>query len=181
MKKKHNYQSEIKIPSTVKIEKRDTSILFEGPLGSNKLELKKVDHNGSIGIEIDQEKKTITVIGFSKSVYCSLLKTIKNRINGVSQGYILYLRIVGIGYKCSLKDNILTFKLGFSHDVKYRIPDSIRIFLVQPTLISIFGVDKNQVSQIAAQIRSIRPPSAYKGKGIRLLKEIVRIKQGKQK
>ena len=75
----------------------------------------------------------------------------------------------------------MTLKVGYSHDVKYKIPSSVCIFLIEPTLICLFGIDKNQVTQIAAEIRQIKPPSPYKGKGIRFVNETVFIKQGKQK
>ena len=72
-------------------------------------------------------------------------------------------------------------KLGYSHDIIYKIPSSIKLFLLDPTLICFFSVDKNQVTQIAAKIRNLRRPSAYKGKGIRLINEKILLKQGKKK
>jgi large subunit ribosomal protein L6 len=181
MKKQSNYQLEIKIPFNVKVEKKEDIIIFSGPLGCSKINIKKLDYKGCIAIHINQEKKVITVLSSLESVYGSVINLIKNKIYGISQGYLLYLRLVGIGYRCFLKNNTLTFKVGFSHDIKYKIPDSIRIFLIEPTLLCLFGIDKNQVTQIAAQIRFIKPPSPYKGKGVRFLQETVRVKQGKQK
>lgn len=106
---------------------------------------------------------------------------IKQKQQGVSRGYFTYLRLIGVGYRVFLVKNQLTFKLGFSHFVKVTIPSSIRVFLPEPTLICFYGLDKNQVTQIAAKIKEIKPPSPYKGKGIRILDAQVRIKVGKKK
>jgi large subunit ribosomal protein L6 len=75
----------------------------------------------------------------------------------------------------------LRLKVGFSHDLVFQIPDSIRLFLIEPTLICLYGIDKNQVTQIASKIREIQPPSVYKGKGIAFSEEVVILKQGKRK
>lgn len=181
MKKHNKFQSELKIPTNVQIEKKNNILFFTGPLGITTLNIEKFDQKGSICLDINDRTKTIRIISSSKSTFGSFNILIKNKLYGISQGFILYLRMVGIGYRCSLEKSTLRFKVGFSHDVKYKIPNSIRIFLPEPTLLSIFGIDKNQVTQIAAQIRCIKPPSPYKGKGIRLITETVRIKQGKQK
>lgn len=102
-------------------------------------------------------------------------------MRGVTRGFLIYLKIIGIGYRASLQNDTLLLKLGYSHDVTYKIPSSIKLFLIEPTVICVFGVDKNQVTQIASKIRSLRKPSAYKGKGIRLINEKVLLKQGKKK
>jgi large subunit ribosomal protein L6 len=95
------------------------------------------------------------------------------------------MRIVGVGYRAEIIKNeinqILCFKIGLSHDFQYNIPKSVRVFLIEPTLICLYGVDKNQVTQIAAKIRQIKPPSVYKGKGIRLINEVIVMKPGKRK
>ena len=99
----------------------------------------------------------------------------------MTRGYVVYLRIVGIGYRASLKEQVLTFKLGFSHDVTYSLPTSLRAFLPEPTLVGLYGLDKNQVTQAAAKIIALKPPSAYKGKGIRMADTTPRLKAGKKK
>ena len=73
---------------------------------------------------------------------------LKNKIEGVTKGVLVYLRIVGIGYRASLSGQTLTFKLGYSHDVTYELPASMRAFLPEPTLVGLYGIDKNQVSNI---------------------------------
>lgn len=128
------------------------------------------------------KEKSSRELGILNSIYLQ-------RISGVSRGYLTYLRVVGIGFRVffhSKKENtnlgnMLTFKLGFSHLVKVQIPNSIQVFLPEPTLICLYGLDKNQVTQIAAKIQQIKKPSVYKGKGIRLLDVPVRLKTGKKK
>ena len=104
-----------------------------------------------------------------------------NKIQGVSRGFLLYLKIIGIGYRVLLQNNKLIFKLGYSHDIIYKLPSSIKVFLMDPTLFCLFGIDKNQITQIAAKLRGLRKPSVYKGKGIRLLNETIALKIGKRK
>jgi ribosomal protein L6P/L9E len=100
---------------------------------------------------------------------------------GVTRGFLVYLRISGIGYRASLSGQTLTLKLGHSHDCTYTLPPSLRAVLPEPTRVGIYGVDKNQVTQAAANIVALRPPSVYKGKGVRLEGTEVRLKPGKRK
>lgn len=109
-------------------------------------------------------------------------KTKKQHITqGVTRGFLVYLRITGIGYRASLAGQTLTFKLGHSHDCTYTLPPSLRAVLPEPTRVGIYGLDKNQVTQAAANIVALRPPSVYKGKGVRLEGTEVRLKPGKRK
>ena len=100
---------------------------------------------------------------------------------GVLKGFFTYLKITGVGYRVFLTGNILTLKLGFSHFVKVQVPESVKVFLPEPTLICFYGVDKNQITQIAAKVQQLKPPSPYKGKGIRRLDTNIRLKPGKKK
>lgn len=102
-------------------------------------------------------------------------------IQGVTRGFLVYLRITGIGYRASLAGQTLTLKLGHSHDCTYTLPPSLRAVLPEPTRVGIYGIDKNQVTQAAANIAALRPPSVYKGKGVRLEGVEVRLKPGKRK
>lgn len=97
--------------------------------------------------------------------------------------FIRYLEIIGVGYKATTEINStqLRLKLGFSHDVILKVPESVRVFCFKPTLICCAGTNKAVLTQFAAQIRSVKPPEVYKGKGIRYRNEIVLQKQGKKK
>ena len=183
MKTKKQYYSVIDIPENVHIEKIDNILYFQGPLGKTVLDLKKIDPKGLAAILIETNENKLKIITISKAFYGLFLSIIQNKLQGISRGFLIYLKIVGIGYRANLTQNnqTLFLKLGYSHDIIYKIPSSIRIFLVDPTLICLFGVDKNQITQIAAQIRQLRRPTVYKGKGIRLLNEKIVLKAGKRK
>lgn len=102
-----------------------------------------------------------------------------NAVHGVSQGFARELQITGIGYRAAMQGSTLTMQLGFSHPVDFAVPEGITISVPEPTRIVVEGSDKQLVGETAAKIRSLRPPDAYKGKGIRYSDEIVHTKVGK--
>jgi large subunit ribosomal protein L6 len=104
-----------------------------------------------------------------------------NLVEGVTQGFTQKLEIQGVGYRAAVQGKTLNLQLGFSHDVAYPIPAGITITAEKPTMISVSGIDKQLVGQVAAEIRSWRPPEPYKGKGVRYEGEYVRRKEGKKK
>jgi len=106
---------------------------------------------------------------------------IANIVEGVSNGFQKDLEIIGVGYRAQVQGRKLVLQLGYSRDVEYEIPDGIEIGCERPTLIKISGIDKQKVGQVAAEIRSFRPPEPYKGKGIRYVGEYVLRKEGKKK
>lgn len=175
------YRHSFQIPETVKIEKKDHLVKFSGPLGHTYLNLNKMDPNGLGGIFFSREKKDLELLSPSKSFFGLFKKLIENKMRGVTRGFLIYLKIVGIGYRANLTHDTLHLKLGYSHDILYKIPPSVKLFLIDPTVICLFGLDKNQITQIAAKIRNLRRPSVYKGKGIRLINEKILLKQGKKK
>ena len=106
---------------------------------------------------------------------------ISNLIQGVSEGFTVNLEIQGVGYRAAVKGSDLQLQLGFSHDVIYSIPEGIEITCEIPTTVKIFGANRQQVGQVAAEIRAFRPPEPFKGKGVRYLNETVFRKEGKKK
>jgi large subunit ribosomal protein L6 len=104
-----------------------------------------------------------------------------NMIQGVSEGFEKSLEIQGVGYRAQMQGRDLKLALGFSHDVVYAAPDGVELAAPKPTEVIIKGIDKQQVGQVAAEIRSYRPPEPYKGKGVRYAGEYVRRKEGKKK
>lgn len=104
-----------------------------------------------------------------------------NIVRGVSDGFTINLEINGVGYRAAADAKMLKMQLGFSHDVEIPIPAGIEIKAVKPTEIAISGSDRQRVGQIAAEIRSLRPPEPYKGKGIKYSTETIRRKEGKKK
>ena len=186
MKQFKNYKTKIHIPANVEIKKNQNDLFFYGPLGYTELSLKKLDILGIAALHFPtNDKKKLFLSSNSKCFFSCISNIIENKIIGVSSGFLISMRIIGIGYRAEIIKNsgnqILCLKIGFSHDLEYVVPTSIRIFLLEPTLICLYGIDKNQITQIAAKIRQIKPPSAYKGKGIRLIDEAVFIKPGKRK
>lgn len=106
---------------------------------------------------------------------------VANMVHGVTEGFSKSLEIQGVGYRAQMQGNDLKLALGFSHDVVYTAPDGITIAAPKPTEVVVTGIDKQMVGQVAAEIRSYRPPEPYKGKGVRYDGEYVRRKEGKKK
>ena len=106
---------------------------------------------------------------------------INNLVTGVSKGFERRLEITGVGYKAAVAGKSLQLSLGYSHDVNYPIPAGVTIVTPKPTEIMIAGIDKRQIGQIAAEIRSLRPPEPYKGKGVKYAGEFIFRKEGKKK
>jgi len=106
---------------------------------------------------------------------------VNNMVTGVSAGFTRTLEINGVGYRAAVQGRTLNLQLGYSHDIPYPIPQDIQIACERPTLIAISGADRQRVGQVAAEIRSYRPPEPYKGKGIKYSDETVRRKEGKKK
>ena len=106
---------------------------------------------------------------------------VANMVQGVTQGYERTLELVGVGYRAAMKGTQLSMQLGFSHDVEIKPPEGVAFTVPKQTEIRISGIDKQVVGEIAAQIRRIRPPEPYKGKGVRYQGEVVRRKEGKKK
>ena len=131
----------------------------------------------------DSNSQTLCLSFKDKSMLKTFRKLISNTFHGVRFGFTLYLRVVGVGYRVSYKsqNHKLIFKVGLSHDVEFQLPPSIRVFVLEPTLFCLFGINKNQVTQVGGKIRMIRPPEVYKGKGIRLVSEKIKLKVGKRK
>jgi large subunit ribosomal protein L6 len=122
----------------------------------------------------DQSQRARSMWGLKRSL-------VSNLIEGVSTGFTRNLEINGVGYRASVQGQTLNLQLGFSHDVKYPIPEGITVACATPTQISISGADKQKVGQIAAEIRGFRPPEPYKGKGVKYAEETIFRKEGKKK
>ena len=104
---------------------------------------------------------------------------VANMVEGVTTGFKKTLEIVGVGYRAENKPFGLTFALGYSHPIDYRAPEGIQLRAVSPTVVEVTGTDKEVVGQVAAEIRSLRPPEPYKGKGVKYQGEVIRRKAGK--
>lgn len=117
----------------------------------------------------------------SKSLQGMARSLIANMVTGVTQGFEKKLEIIGVGFRADLQGDALKLTLGYSHPIFYPVPKGIRVEVDKQTLITVKGIDKQQVGIVTAQLRSIKPPEPYKGKGIRYLGERIRKKVGKTK
>lgn len=194
---KKNYKITVDIPKHITVQRKNQNLIISGTLGSTLINLHKYDTLGQGCINFTEDKQAVTISSFNKPFFKCVSKIITQKIADVANGFLLLIRIVGVGYKIRihkqdlqkekknqknhLSNQVLYLKIGFSHNFKYVIPSSVKIFLLEPTLICMYGVDKNQVTQVAAKIRQIKPPSIYKGKGIKLVNETLVLKQGKRK
>lgn len=167
----------IKIPQGVTVEIEEERVKVKGPKGELSLLLKG-------GVKVEKEKDFLKVIppkkGKNKKAFWGLFRTLLfNMVKGVSEGFEKKLEIRGVGYKARLEGKKLVLSVGFSHDVDFIPPEDINIS-VEKNIITVSGMDKQKVGEIAARIRRIRPPDPYKGKGIRYLGEEVKTKVGKK-
>lgn len=168
------------VPNGVSVNLNGDSVTINGPLGTLKYEkqsaIKLIVENDVINIEKGDaqtdDKKTNALWGLTRAL-------IHNMVVGVSTGFEKNLDIVGVGYRAAQKSNDVEFQLGYSHPVLFSPPDGIKVEVMEPTKIKVKGIDKQLVGQIAANIRKLRPPEPYKGKGIRYKDEQVRRKAGK--
>lgn len=173
----------IQIPVGVTITLKNGMVIIKGNKGilENKLpdEILLIQQNSKIYFLPTEALNSSEKVNNKK--WGTIRTMIKNMIKGVHQGFNVKLQLVGIGYKAQLENNILSFKLGYSHIINYEIPHQIQIQILKPTLISIHGINYEFVTKVAAEIRSFRKPDPYKGKGVRYLNEIIIKKEGKKK
>lgn len=169
----------VTIPSGVEVKLAGQSILAKSKLGERKIDVSnrvevKLEDGKVVLAPREETKEARTLWGTTRSLLQSIVK-------GLQEAYRVDLEIVGVGYRAAVDKKTLNLQLGFSHDVKYPIPEGITIKCEKPTSISITGIDREQVGQVAAEIRAYRKPEPYKGKGIRYAGEQVREKEGKKK
>lgn len=168
----------VDMPKTVKASINNGVVTVEGPKGK----LSQTICNDAIKVEIASDKIVVTRDNDDKSTKAAhglTRQLIHSMVVGVSEGFKKNLIIVGVGYKAELQKNILVLSLGYANDIEYVIPEGISVALDGPTKISISGIDKQLVGQTAAEIRSLKKPEPYKGKGIKYDTEVVRSKSGK--
>ena len=169
----------VPVPKTVKVAISGRTISFEGPKGKLSFEhhpaaTVKLDGGNVVINRVDDEKLSRAVHGLTRAL-------IANNIQGVAEGYVKDLEIQGVGYKAEMAGKIITLSLGFANQLKVAIPDGVAVKVeAQGTRINITGANKQAVGQLAAEIRRLRKPEPYKGKGVRYVGEVVKKKLGKQ-
>ena len=164
-------------PKEVKVQIAPTEVKLEGPKG-------KLSAVIPYGIKVEHKDGFIIISRVSDSKQAradhgTLRALLKNMIVGITKGHSKDLEIQGLGFRGAVTGQKLTFSLGFSHPVEFMIPKDIKVLMPKPTEIKLEGADNILLGMIAAQIRGIKPPEPYKGKGVRYAGEVVRRKQGK--
>jgi len=167
----------VAIPAGVTLTVDGNVVKVKGPNG-------ELSHKLPDGISVAREGDTLNVKRASeetnhKSLHGLTRSLIANMVEGVTKGYKKQLEITGVGFKAEVRPYGLQLALGFSHSIEYKAPAGIKLTAPQPTAITIAGSDKALVGQVAAELRGLRPPEPYKGKGIRYAGEVIRRKAGK--
>ena len=171
----------ISIPEKVKVLLTGNTINIEGPLGKQTMnvDLEMFDLNINEGKNISIKPKKVN--DNSKRLWGMNRSLLNNAIIGASTGYEKILELTGVGFRAALKGEILNMQLGFSHDINFDIPKGVKITVEKQTTLKISGSNKQQVGMVASQIKSIRPPEPYKGKGIKEQGQYILRKEGKKK
>jgi len=168
----------IPIPEKVKVTLTGDFVHVEGPKG-------KVSKLFAPVVKVTVADKVVTVSPtdddsrFAKAMYGTVRSVIAGMVKGASEGYVKDLEIQGVGFKANLKGTTLDLALGYSHPILMEIPAGIKLTVTDQTKIKVEGADKQLVGAITAEIRSYYPPEPYKGKGVRIVGERVRRKEGK--
>ncbi len=171
-------KKEIPLPKGVEVSQTESAVVVKGPKGS--LTTAKIPgitmnvENNVVKFERrDEESRTRAFHGLMRAL-------VANNVKGVSEGFKRELDIIGVGYRAEVKGREVVFQLGYSHPIRFPIPDGIEITVDAKTgHITVTGIDRQKVGQTAAEIRSLREPDPYKGKGIKYSDEVVRRKAGK--
>jgi large subunit ribosomal protein L6 len=169
----------VAIPGDVQCRMEGPLLIAKGKLGELKLPLSK-----EVTVELSEGKILVKPAFETKSsrmMWGTMTRMVSNLVSGVSKGFTRNLEITGVGYRASVQGRNLVLQLGYSHDIEFPIPSDIDIKCEKPTSISVTGIDKQRVGQIAAVIRSYRKPEPYKGKGVRYEDETILRKEGKKK
>jgi large subunit ribosomal protein L6 len=168
----------ISVPAGVTVDVSGADVTVKGPKGA-------LSHTVAAPIQVRKEEDgTVTVHRpdddrESRSLHGLTRSLVNNMVLGVTEGYSKNLEIVGTGYRVAAKGNSLEFALGFSHPVVIEAPEGIDFAVETPTKFSVSGIDKQQVGEVAANLRKLRKPDPYKGKGVRYAGEVIRRKAGK--
>jgi large subunit ribosomal protein L6 len=168
----------IPVPSGVDVAVEGREVKVDGPKGSlthvlpSTIDVERTDDGALAVHRPDDERESRALHGLTRTL-------VANMVTGVTQGYEKKLEIVGVGYRVTARGGNLEFALGFSHPITVEAPDGITFAVESPTRFAVRGIDKQKVGEVAANIRKLRKPEPYKGKGIRYAGEQVRRKVGK--
>lgn len=169
----------VALPQGVTAEVKGHTLAVKGKLGTlsldapSEIDVKVVD--GKVAVSMHQDSAR------SRVLWGTTRNNINNMVKGVTEGFKTTLEIEGVGFKAAVQGKDLILQIGFSHEVRYTMPEGITIKAEKPTVISVVGMDKQKVGQVSAEIRGLKKPEPYKGKGIKYEGERIRRKEGKKK
>lgn len=169
----------VALPAGVTVEVNGQTVKAKGKLGE--LSFKMHPEVGASIVDGKVSVKPLTNSTTAKCVWATTRTLVNNMVKGVSEGYSKKLEIQGVGFRAQVQGQTLVMQLGFSHEVRYEVPADIKVTVEKQTQLTISGIDKEKVGQIAAEIYGKRPPEPYKGKGIRYEGQYIRRKEGKKK
>ena len=169
----------VAVPQGVTASVEGQKVKVKGPKGALEVVLHddvtpKMEAGAVVVAPRSETKRARAMWGLSRSL-------VNNLVTGVTKGFEQRLEITGVGYRAAVQGKKLQLSLGFSHEVKYAIPEDIAIVTPRPTEVVVSGIDRQKVGQVAAEIRGFRPPEPYKGKGVRYAGEYIFRKEGKKK
>ncbi|MDJ0948207.1 MAG: 50S ribosomal protein L6 [Alphaproteobacteria bacterium] len=169
----------VAIPEGVEVRLQGDQLFAKGKVGEHSMVL-----HDDVAVAVEDGQVLVSPRGNSKmarNMWGTTRSLVDSLVTGVSQGFTYVLEISGVGYRAAVQGKNLQLQLGYSHDVLYPIPEGISIKCERPTHIAITGANRQQVGQVAAEIRAFRPPEPYKGKGIKYENEYILRKEGKKK
>lgn len=172
-------QKPVVVPQGVTVEVKGQAVAVKGKLGALNMNV-----DGDVDVKVAEGKVTLAPRSQSRRarmIWATSRNLIACMVVGVSEGYKKVLEIEGVGFRAAVQGKDLILNIGFSHEVKFPIPEGIAIKAEKPTVLSITGIDKQRVGQVAAEIRGMKRPEPYKGKGIRYAGEFIQRKEGKKK
>ena len=169
----------VAVPQGVTASVEGQKVKVKGPKGALEVVLHddvtpKMEAGAVVVAPRSETKRARAMWGLSRSL-------VNNLVTGVTKGFEQRLEITGVGYRAAVQGKNLQLSLGFSHEVKYAIPEGIAVVTPRPTEVVVSGIDRQKVGQVAAEIRGFRPPEPYKGKGVRYAGEYIFRKEGKKK
>lgn len=173
----------VSVPEGVTVEVSGQDVKVKGPKG----ELSMIVHDDVSVVMQDGESGKVVKLAakldsrLSLQLWPTMRTLVSNMVTGVSEGYKKDLEIKGVGYRANLQGRNLVLQLGYSHDIHFPIPEGIDISVEKQTALTVSGIDKQEVGQVAANIVSFRPPEPYKGKGVRYKGQFILRKEGKKK
>ena len=171
----------IAIPKDTKVKVENGKLIMTGPKGSRELSLNDKIFSASISKDNNLLLKLIKKNERTNMLWGTTRSIINSAIIGVTSGHEKILELSGVGFRASLKGNLLNFQLGFSHDTTYQIPDNIRIVVEKSTILKISGINKELVGKVASEIKMLKPVEPYKAKGIKERGQYIIRKEGKKK